>query len=142
MSHWCEEVIGKSIKNSCVTELRYMKFVERALVLCSLKLSHTTQRKYISAFGDTKEYFEAFYGHCPGVYLGAKRLTNGNLLHVWSGKLYFELADRKYVKNATEAACHVEYLINKYNIIGPETGTIMKENIPDGSITYEEVINK
>ena len=77
----------------------------------------------------------------PGIYLGAMRLQNGNLRHIWSKHISIDPSDRRLVYTREEAIELIDFICRKYNLFGSETGTeISPEEIPTDSVCYEEIV--
>jgi hypothetical protein len=111
-------------------------------------------RKYINDFGKGKVRFAARSAAREqrrasnknledrlGIYLGALILANGNKLHAWTDRLSIDPLDKKLVATQDDAKKHLEYICEKYNVFGPETGEITLQSIPDGAVTFEEVLS-
>ncbi len=106
------------------------------------KMENVLSKKYIKSFIDIKNTIGFSSNAKVLFYLGAKRLENGNLLHAWSKDFNVDPDDKKLVSNWDEAEEHVRCICEKYNIFGPETGTLITQNLPDDILTYEEIADK
>jgi uncharacterized protein YbaR (Trm112 family) len=98
-------------------------------------------RNYIEPFFDPTIYrkFKRQYDkNTLIIYKGAKKLENGNLLHVWQTELTIEPADIRIVSNAGRAGAYIDNIFTKYNILGVQTGETLHGNISENNILYEE----
>ena len=102
----------------------------------------TISRKYIAALGESKTRRTVFKMRSPGLYKGAQQLGNGNIRHVWSKELTIDPNDKKMVTSWDEAEKHAQYICEKYNIFGPETGEIMVQEVSGKITSFEEVVPK
>lgn len=103
-------------------------------------LDYSVKRKSIKSFIDWKTRQAVCDSNKMLIYLGGKRLENGNFLHVWSQELNIDPNDKKVVAYGEEANKYVKNICEKYNVFGPETCTATLESIPANCLTYEEVI--
>lgn len=74
----------------------------------------------------------------PRIYRGAIPQADGSLKHVWVGDIETDPADRKVTARGEETKAHVAALCEKYDIFGPETGTIISTMPENVVATYTE----
>lgn len=75
----------------------------------------------------------------PCIYLGAKREANGTLVHIWKRDLEIKPEDKKRVLDNDEAHDHIANIFLKYNICGPQTGTLIEQEVNSATTSYSEV---
>lgn len=70
-------------------------------------------------------------------YLGAQKLPDGSLKHIWAKELKIR-EDKKPITTRIEADAYVHDICTRYDIIGPETGTLLAELPDEELIFYKE----
>ena len=103
---------------------------------------YTVVRKFIPAlkkFKTRDAVFPMTQEHkTPRIYRGAIPQADGSLKHVWVGNIETDPADRKVTARGEETQAHVTALCEKYDIFGPETGTIISTMPENVVATYTE----
>ena len=104
--------------------------------------NYTVVRKFIPAlkkFKIREAVFPMTQAHkTPHIYRGAIPQADGSLKHVWVGDIETDPADRKVTARGEETKAHVAALCEKYDIFGPETGTIISTMPENVVATYTE----
>jgi hypothetical protein len=103
-----------------------------------LSMDTHVSRGYIAAFKNDKIYGTVFKNKTSGIYLGAMRAANGNIIHAWARTIEIFNED----KNVPMDDEKMYNLFDKYCILGPKTGELVLDTIPDGALTYEEKITQ
>lgn len=143
-SHACNSAVKDILEQSLKVNKNWNH--QQALSMgihCYLeKIRNEVGRKYIPALGNSTTQHAAFGLNRVGLYKGAQRLKNGNIRHVWSKQLAIDPSDKKEVLNWDEAEKHAQFICEKYNVFGPETGEIITQPVNGEVISFEEVASK